>query len=406
MTRNTITCFFLFRDMFQSVEKIPDGALQEKRHFPMKNMPARRFVLLLIYGLIAIGFVCPAGADAEDIKTRINLYVHRGCEVDGQRLKPALADDGGAASFWVPRQRRACLDTIRRHVTGCSMATSFATNTDDAKYPECLPVFAAESNSCITHYESQKAKCDLKPESNIGSGKEEQELEDERERLALEEERGRLALEDERERLALQEERDMLEEEQRLVEARERQRLAEQRRERERRRLAEQRRLEEERERRRLAELRRERERQRLAQERRERARRIAQQRREQERLRAQRQSEADTAAAMAFIGGVLQGLAGMGSSGNMNFGSSPSYSGSGGGSCEQAKRRAERMLAQENPNAVVGMCNTYRRYLQVLQYVQRELASGGCPAHEVRQYDQAIAQTRQGARASCANSR
>ena len=228
------------------------------------------------------------------------------------------------------------------------------------------------------------------PLKKDGDSKERQALDEERERQELEEERERLAMAEERERLALQAERERLEEEQRLVEERERQRLAQQRRERERRRLAE---LRRERERQRLAELRRERERQRLAQ-----------QRREQERLRAQRRSEANTAAAMAILGGFLQGFAG--GSGNpfgAGIGRSPSYGGSGGGSCEQAKQRAERIVESVNPNAVVGYCNTYRRYLQVLQSVQRELANGGCPSHEVRQYDQAIAQTRQGARASCA---
>ena len=225
------------------------------------------------------------------------------------------------------------------------------------------------------------------PQTRGSESTEGQELDEERERLALEEERERLALQGEEERLALEEERARLEEEQRLEEERERQRLAQLRRERERQRLAEERR---------------ERERQRLAQERRERARRIAQQRREQERLRAQRQREADdTAAAIGLLGAFLHGLSGgSGSPGGMGFVRSPS-SGGGGSSCEQARRRGARAIRSQRMSTG-SQCSISRSALRMYQSARRYLANGGCPAHEVRQYDRAIAQTRRRVRAAC----
>ena len=230
------------------------------------------------------------------------------------------------------------------------------------------------------------------PQKTGAESKERQALEEERERAELDEERERLALEEERERLALQEEQERLAEEQRLSEERERQRLAQQQRERERRRLA---------------------------QEQRERARRIARQRREQERLRAERKSGADAAAFMGLLKGmagaasemdrsgnpgmaILQGLAdGLKGSSSMDSGGSPSYGGGGGQSCEQAKRRGAQALAsQSRPSG--GMCAIYKSTLQMYQTARRFLANGGCPAHEVRQYDRAIAQSKQGIRAAC----
>ena len=208
-----------------------------------------------------------------------------------------------------------------------------------------------------------------------------------KEREALDEERERQTLEEERERLALEEERRRLEEEQRLAEERERRRLAEERRERERRRLAKQRR---ERERRRLAAERIKRER-----------RRLARQRREQQRRRAQKQSEADAAAAMALIGGFLQGLAG-GSGSPGYIGGSPSYGGSGGG-CERIGERLARELKAVNSVHANSMCGMGRGTARALMRARSELAARNCASgRELADMDRSIRQARATARASC----
>ena len=216
----------------------------------MTNVRVRHLVLLLILGLAALfllGAPPAAAENAESVEVRIDHFTHSGCVVDGKRLKPAFASDGGAASFWLPRQRQSCLDTIKRSLHVCERATSFATNTDAEKYPSCLSEFAAEAGSCRVHYELESGKCRQGPESQASSEQERQEFEEERERLALEAERERQALEGERERLALQAELERLEEEQRLAEERARE-LARQRRLERERELARQRELERERE--------------------------------------------------------------------------------------------------------------------------------------------------------------
>ena len=204
----------------------------------MMSARARCVVLSLISGLTAVVLIWPSVAKAqENIQVRIDHYTHNGCVVDGKRLKPAFAHGGEASFFWLPRQRQNCVETIKRSWNTCAQATSFISSTENEKYAECLPLFAAEYDSCAAHYSATMAKCEQIPESQANV--DERELDDERERMELEEERKRLALEEERERLALEEERKRLQEVQRLAEERERQRLAEEQREREHERLAE-----------------------------------------------------------------------------------------------------------------------------------------------------------------------
>ncbi len=71
---------------------------------------------------------------------------------------------------------------------------------------------------------------------------------------------------------------------------------------------------------------------------------------------------------------------------------------------CERAKRRAAQTIPRITPSR--SMCTTYRTALRMYESVRRILSSNGCPAHEVRQYDQAIAQTKLGVRAVCADIR
>ena len=239
--------------------------------------------------------------------------------------------------------------------------------------------------------------------------------EEERERLAREEERKRLALErreEERKRL-LQERRE--EERKRLAEQRrdeERQRLADlQPRERERQWLADQQRRE--RERQRLADLqRKERERQRLADlQRKERERQwlANQQRRERERQRpAQERGGAqgleDFLAAFTTGMAIVQGLDEVFGDG----GGSPGYIGSGleSGSvteaCQQAQMSASRQLASRSFSGLGSQCTIYRSHAQMVERMRRELASAGCPAYALAEYDRVIAEARRGAAMVC----
>lgn len=219
------------------------------------------------------------------------------------------------------------------------------------------------------------------PKKTDDDSKERQALEAERERQELEAERERFALEEERERLALEEERERLAEEQRLAEERERRRLAQERRERERQRELARQRLARQRALARQQELARQRA--------------LARQRREQ--------AESDAAAevllnlGVGILSGVIQHKSGRRGIG-MGLGGTPSFR---GGSCEQAKIRGAQVIQSQGMTSG-GMCATYRSALRMYQTARQYLANGGCPAHEVRQYDNAIAQARRGVRAAC----
>ena len=217
-------------------------------------------------------------------------------------------------------------------------------------------------------------------------------LEAERERFALEEERERQELEAERERVAMEADRQRREEEARLAQIR---RARQQ--ERERQRLAlERQRQEEQRTRMRLAERQREQERERLEEE------------------QDARRRTADAWAIAGFLTGIADGLAqrnGSGSPGTavlealagLEDASSMDDGGTASGSCAQVQRRIERKLSSQNLFVRgMGMCESVRHYVRMLQDVRRELANGGCPAHALREYDRAIAQATQTARASC----
>ena len=241
---------------------------------------------------------------------------------------------------------------------------------------------------------------------------ERRELERARERLALQEERERLALEEQRERLELESERDRVAVETAREKRNQEARLAQIRRareaEREQQRLAlEANRRDEAQARMRRAELERARERERLA-----------------EQQRALEQAD-DLRAVAGFLGGLSAGLAELNRGGSAGTAAgtavsetlrklgtstdsptdwSAGSSATVGDDCTQAQRRAEQRLrvAQNQSVGGMGICDTARHYVSTLQAVRGALASGGCPAHALRQYDQAIAQARQTAFASC----
>ena len=257
------------------------------------------------------------------------------------------------------------------------------------------------------------------PERLDAEAREREELEAERERLALEEERERLArgaeeserlvLAEERERLALEAERQRQEEVRSLTQAQrareqewERQWLARERQRRQR--------IEEERERTRLAELQHEHE-----------------QQRERERLNEQRaREEADAVYSsasqgiMAGVSALLRGeapdvaifrggstflldLAGMENAASIVSELNAGVGGSFGATCDRAQRRVEDMLAERTRSGQgMGMCDSHRYFLRTMQDARRELASGGCPAHALSEYDRTIAQASQSARTTC----
>ena len=80
----------------------------------------------------------------------------------------------------------------------------------------------------------------------------------------------------------------------------------------------------------------------------------------------------------------------------------SPSPLRSSDRSCERAKRKGARLIASQPMPSGNSMCGSFRFVLRMNQTAKRILQHGGCPAYEVSQYDRAIAQARNGVRASC----
>ena len=256
---------------------------------------------------------------------------------------------------------------------------------------------------------------DLESEEPGAAGDQREVLDEERERLELEQERERLALEEEQERLTFEEEKARLVLElERLAVEEERQGMEE------RARLAQD-----------LKGRKQEWERQRLERERqlhepilenlRAQKRRLAAQRREQEpeRLVVEQKPKQQSGSALAVLGvlgGIVDGLSqrrGGGTPvrnlfetlGRMEGAESMSSGGTGTvtGSCARAQQRIKQRLSSASQSmSGMGMCRTARLYVSTLEGVRGELASAACPAQVVSAYDQAIAQGKQAARASC----
>ncbi len=82
---------------------------------------------------------------------------------DGEVRKPKFGDVGGIFFTNLPKERKACLDTINRMIYSCTANTTFISYELNRKYASCLPVFERQSQECAAHFESERAKC------NVGS---------------------------------------------------------------------------------------------------------------------------------------------------------------------------------------------------------------------------------------------
>ena len=100
-----------------------------------------------------------APANTQEHETvEIYGYTHRACLVDGEKLRPMLADNGYRSehrrgSHWT------CEDTINSGVIGCERAVLHVSSWQNDQYPECLKIFRSWVPECIAHYEAQRHKC-------------------------------------------------------------------------------------------------------------------------------------------------------------------------------------------------------------------------------------------------------
>ena len=85
----------------------------------------------------------------------------------GSELKPKLGDIGGIFYAEVSGDREACRQAIRNKIALCRQNTSFASNTENRKYPGCLPIFEQQAETCVAHFRRQTGKCGLSGPARI-----------------------------------------------------------------------------------------------------------------------------------------------------------------------------------------------------------------------------------------------
>ncbi len=75
-------------------------------------------------------------------------------------MKPKFGDIDGVYYTDVAGDREACHQAVRNKIALCRENTSFVSNTEDRKYPGCLPIFEEQAMSCVDHFRSEAYKCD------------------------------------------------------------------------------------------------------------------------------------------------------------------------------------------------------------------------------------------------------
>ena len=86
---------------------------------------------------------------------------------DGKELKPKFGDIGGVFYTEVSENREACRQAIMNKIALCRQNTSFESNTEDRKYPGCLPIFQRQAEACAAHFRRQASKCETHGSARI-----------------------------------------------------------------------------------------------------------------------------------------------------------------------------------------------------------------------------------------------
>ncbi|MYB14063.1 MAG: hypothetical protein F4114_07990 [Rhodospirillaceae bacterium] len=76
-----------------------------------------------------------------------------------KELKPKFGDIDGVYYTDVAENREACRQAVQRKIYLCSQNTGFVSNTEDRKYPGCLPIFRRQAGACADHFRSEAHKC-------------------------------------------------------------------------------------------------------------------------------------------------------------------------------------------------------------------------------------------------------
>ena len=103
----------------------------------------RGFVPALCAAAMLCAFTGAAWAD----EVRIGDFAFSCNTPDGKTVKPKFGDISGAYFTDMPGQYEQCLETIKRKIVGCEANTTFASNTENERYPGCGQIFKTQEHA-------------------------------------------------------------------------------------------------------------------------------------------------------------------------------------------------------------------------------------------------------------------
>ena len=76
-----------------------------------------------------------------------------------KELKPKFGDVGGITYSDVSGNRESCLAALQRKIYLCRQNINFQSNTENRKYPGCLPIFRQQAEVCVEYFTLAKSRC-------------------------------------------------------------------------------------------------------------------------------------------------------------------------------------------------------------------------------------------------------
>ena len=116
----------------------------------------KRILSVVVLGALMV----PGFSGALAAEARIDDFNFECRAPDGKRLKPKHGDIDGVFFVDLPAQRQECLDSVDRRIAWCRDNTVFTSNTLNNKYPDCLPIFEEQAQSCVAFFRDERRKCD------------------------------------------------------------------------------------------------------------------------------------------------------------------------------------------------------------------------------------------------------
>ncbi len=80
--------------------------------------------------------------------------------VAADEMKPKFGDIDGIYYTDVAYDREACRQAVKNKMALCRQNTGFISNTENRKFPGCLPLFREQSQVCADHFRSEAYKCE------------------------------------------------------------------------------------------------------------------------------------------------------------------------------------------------------------------------------------------------------